>query len=130
MNMGKGEIVLFGNVSLANIFGKNFIIIELITMDQYEGIKIDWLNKALVASNVVCQKCGNLTDNKLIPIAEMYPHDGGLLIKGNDEKQWIYYKCECGQQNTLFALLQSDGSDLMGQYFAEVFRNARIQAKS
>lgn len=99
-------------------------------MDQYEGIKIDWLNKALVASNVVCQQCGNLTDNKLIPIAEMYPHDGGLLIKGNDKPQWIYYNCECGYQNSILRLLQSDGSDLMGQYFAEVFRNARIKTKS
>lgn len=94
-------------------------------MKHYEGLKINLLNKAVGKSNVVCQQCGNLTDNKLIPIAELYPHSEGFSIKGYNGKQQVSYKCECGHQNLLMVLLKADGSDIIGKYFAEVFRNAR-----
>lgn len=63
-------------------------------------IQADPFKKQITVEN--CMFCGKSLKHK--KISGWGPHSGGWNVKGLKEKQWLYIKCDCGQEWALHYL--------------------------
>ena len=69
---------------------------------QTKEMTLQEIATALIQKDVTCRWCGSRFN---LDNVHCYSHDGGILVKGYERKQWVYMTCpHCGYDWALWKL--------------------------